>query len=194
MTAPTDLVASVLRNAFRYAPAYLARYASSRCDTRSKGRDADMSIGGNGDSIGVWAYTRVTPSRSARPSEMYAVFLEYRLLDLVAWFLANADSPHFVCPKAKAGVSFHRGRCFWAIRLGTPVEIVLSGRDDAAGRNTMIKALTTFVNDDRGVDLIEYALLAGLVGIAAVTTLGDIGTKVKNIFISINTKLPVITP
>ena len=58
----------------------------------------------------------------------------------------------------------------------------------------MTKALTTFVNDDRGVDLIEYALLAGLVGIAAVTTLGDIGTKVKNIFISINTKLPVITP
>jgi pilus assembly protein Flp/PilA len=51
--------------------------------------------------------------------------------------------------------------------------------------------LTQFVADDRGVDLIEYALLAGLVGIAAVGTLTTIGEKVSAIFGSIDTALVI---
>ena len=50
----------------------------------------------------------------------------------------------------------------------------------------MTKALTTFVTDERGVDLIEYALLAGLIGIAAVTAITGIGTQVNRILGAVN--------
>jgi Flp pilus assembly pilin Flp len=45
------------------------------------------------------------------------------------------------------------------------------------------------MRDDRGVDLIEYALLAGLVSIAALAALGPAGTKVGQIFGLLNTEL-----
>jgi pilus assembly protein Flp/PilA len=57
----------------------------------------------------------------------------------------------------------------------------------------MTKALTTFVNDDRGVDLIEYALLAGLIGVAAVTAITGIGTEVNRIFGAVSAKLVTVT-
>ena len=56
-----------------------------------------------------------------------------------------------------------------------------------------MKALMNFVNDDRGVDLIEYALLAGLIGVVAVTAIGAIGTKVGSIYTQIQTKLTAVT-
>ena len=56
-----------------------------------------------------------------------------------------------------------------------------------------MKALMGFVNDDRGVDLIEYALLAGLIGVVAVTAIGAIGTKVGTIYGAIQTKLNAVT-
>ena len=57
----------------------------------------------------------------------------------------------------------------------------------------MTKALTQFGSDDRGVDLIEYALLAGLIGVVAVTAIGAIGTKVGGIYTAIETKLTGVT-
>ena len=57
----------------------------------------------------------------------------------------------------------------------------------------MTKALSAFVNDDRGVDLIEYALLAGLIGIAAVTAITGIGTQVNRILGAVNTKITAVT-
>jgi pilus assembly protein Flp/PilA len=57
----------------------------------------------------------------------------------------------------------------------------------------MTKALTAFVNDDRGVDLIEYALLAGLIGIAAVTAITGIGTQVNRILGAVNVKISAVT-
>jgi pilus assembly protein Flp/PilA len=57
----------------------------------------------------------------------------------------------------------------------------------------MTKALTAFVNDDRGVDLIEYALLAGLIGVAAVTAVTGIGTQVSRILGAVGTKLGTVT-
>lgn len=57
----------------------------------------------------------------------------------------------------------------------------------------MTKALTTFVTDERGVDLIEYALLAGLIGIAAVTAITGIGTQVNRILGAVNTKISAVT-
>jgi Flp pilus assembly pilin Flp len=56
-----------------------------------------------------------------------------------------------------------------------------------------MKAILSFVNDDRGVDLIEYALLAGLIGVVAVTAIGAIGTKVGTIYGAIQTKLNGVT-
>jgi len=45
-----------------------------------------------------------------------------------------------------------------------------------------MRSIATFIADDRGADLIEYALLAGLVALAAVGTLGEVGTKVNDLY------------
>jgi pilus assembly protein Flp/PilA len=45
-----------------------------------------------------------------------------------------------------------------------------------------MKSIVAFIADDRGADLIEYALLAGLVALAAVGTLGEVGTKVDALY------------
>ena len=57
----------------------------------------------------------------------------------------------------------------------------------------MTKALTMFVNDDRGVDLIEYALLAGLIGVAAITAITGIGTQVSRILGAVSAKMVTVT-
>ena len=51
-----------------------------------------------------------------------------------------------------------------------------------------------FVSDDRGADLIEYALLAGLISLAAVGTLTTVGTSITALFGKISTKLNTIMP
>jgi pilus assembly protein Flp/PilA len=55
--------------------------------------------------------------------------------------------------------------------------------------NEMINRMRALVNNDEGQDLIEYALLAGLISLVAVATVTSAGTQVKNIFQSITTKL-----
>ena len=50
-----------------------------------------------------------------------------------------------------------------------------------------------FINDDQGADLIEYALLAGLISLAAVATLGIVGTSITGLFTSISNSLNAIT-
>jgi len=49
------------------------------------------------------------------------------------------------------------------------------------------------VRDDRGADLIEYALLAGLISLAAVATLTTVGTSITGLFGKIKDKLDGIT-
>jgi pilus assembly protein Flp/PilA len=55
-------------------------------------------------------------------------------------------------------------------------------------------SIKRFANDDQGADLIEYALLAGLISLAAVTALGTVGTSITGLFTKINTKLSAINP
>jgi Flp pilus assembly pilin Flp len=55
-----------------------------------------------------------------------------------------------------------------------------------------MKAVKTFCSDDRGVDLIEYALLAGLVGVAAITFLGTFKTSVSELYGRVGTNLGTI--
>jgi len=57
-----------------------------------------------------------------------------------------------------------------------------------AGEHEM-KIIARFINDDRGADLIEYALLAGLISLAAAATLTTIGTDVNGILTKISDKL-----
>ena len=53
----------------------------------------------------------------------------------------------------------------------------------------MLRAFREFRSDREGVTLIEYALIAALISIVAITLLTAVGGKVKNIFTSVNTSL-----
>ncbi len=50
-------------------------------------------------------------------------------------------------------------------------------------------SVIAFVCDESGQDLIEYALVAALVGLGAVLSLKGLSTKVSNAFNSIGTSL-----
>jgi pilus assembly protein Flp/PilA len=53
----------------------------------------------------------------------------------------------------------------------------------------MRRLLKDLRTDERGVTMIEYALIAGLISVVAITLLTGMGTSVKNIFTSINNAL-----
>jgi pilus assembly protein Flp/PilA len=52
-----------------------------------------------------------------------------------------------------------------------------------------MKSIIRYLGDEQGADLIEYALLAGLISLAAVATLGIVGTSITDLFGKISTKL-----
>jgi pilus assembly protein Flp/PilA len=52
-----------------------------------------------------------------------------------------------------------------------------------------MSSITRFIHEDEGADLIEYALLVGLVSLAAVTGLTGISTKVQAMFTAISTAI-----
>ena len=53
----------------------------------------------------------------------------------------------------------------------------------------LVNSIKTFVRDDEGQDLIEYALLVALISLVCVVALTDAGTEVNKIFLSIKGKL-----
>jgi pilus assembly protein Flp/PilA len=53
-----------------------------------------------------------------------------------------------------------------------------------------INGLQTFVRNEEGQDLLEYALLVALIAIVAVAAVGTAGTKVKDVFTDITAKIP----
>jgi pilus assembly protein Flp/PilA len=55
--------------------------------------------------------------------------------------------------------------------------------------NVMITRMRALVSNDEGQDLIEYALLAGLISLVAVAAVTSAGTNVKGIFETITGKL-----
>jgi pilus assembly protein Flp/PilA len=57
----------------------------------------------------------------------------------------------------------------------------------------LIDRLITFVKKDEAQDLIEYALLVGLISLVAVVALGATGTSVNSIFTAIQAKLAAAT-
>jgi Flp pilus assembly pilin Flp len=57
---------------------------------------------------------------------------------------------------------------------------------------TVMKSITRFISDDQGADLIEYALLTGLIALAAVVTLGNVSTSLNLLYGKIKTKLDAV--
>jgi pilus assembly protein Flp/PilA len=53
----------------------------------------------------------------------------------------------------------------------------------------MSEFCTSLLQDESGQDLIEYALVAGLIGLSAVVSLTNFATKVKTAFNSIGSSL-----
>ncbi len=47
-----------------------------------------------------------------------------------------------------------------------------------------------FVAEDEGQDLIEYALLAGLISLVCVAAITAAGTKVSQLFTNVTAKIP----
>ena len=53
-------------------------------------------------------------------------------------------------------------------------------------------SITRFIKDDDGADLIEYALLVGLVSLAAITGLTGVATEITGLFTDLKTKIGAI--
>jgi pilus assembly protein Flp/PilA len=49
--------------------------------------------------------------------------------------------------------------------------------------------LFNLLQDESGQDLIEYALVAGLIGLGAVVAMGTLSTSVKNAFTTVGSSL-----
>jgi len=47
-----------------------------------------------------------------------------------------------------------------------------------------------FVNEEAGQDLIEYALLAGLISLVCVLAITNAGTKVSQLFTNVTASIP----
>ena len=52
---------------------------------------------------------------------------------------------------------------------------------------------SNFVNDESGQDLIEYALIACLIALAAVATMTTLGTTISGVFTTIGSKITSAT-
>ena len=57
----------------------------------------------------------------------------------------------------------------------------------------MTRSIHAFIHDDSGADLIEYALVAGLVALAAVATLTTVGTNISGLYTRISDRIAAIT-
>ena len=55
--------------------------------------------------------------------------------------------------------------------------------------NAMLRLIRDLKSDKKGVTMIEYALIAGLISVVAITLLTAMGTSVSNLFGTINSAL-----
>ena len=53
----------------------------------------------------------------------------------------------------------------------------------------MYQSVRDFVTDNSGVTVIEYGLIAVLIGVVFIATIGSIGTNLDTIFTSVSTKI-----
>ena len=55
--------------------------------------------------------------------------------------------------------------------------------------NDMLRLIRDLKSDKRGVTMIEYALIAGLISVVAIAMLTAMGTSVNNLYSTINAAL-----
>lgn len=55
--------------------------------------------------------------------------------------------------------------------------------------NGLVRALHTLWNDESGQDLIEYALISGLIGLSCVAAMGSLASSLVSSFTSIGATL-----
>jgi pilus assembly protein Flp/PilA len=58
------------------------------------------------------------------------------------------------------------------------------------GESAMKTLFGRLVREDEGQDLIEYALLLGIIVVAVITTISTIGGKVSTYFSNLNSSMP----
>jgi pilus assembly protein Flp/PilA len=59
------------------------------------------------------------------------------------------------------------------------------------GDESMLRVIRKFVGDEQAATMIEYALIAALVSVAAVVILGALGTSISNVFSYVNSNMSV---
>lgn len=52
-----------------------------------------------------------------------------------------------------------------------------------------METLKRFIHEDDGQNLVEYALLAGLVALVAIVAIGDVGKEIDRVYKGLTTKL-----
>lgn len=57
-----------------------------------------------------------------------------------------------------------------------------------------METLKRFIHEDEGQNLIEYALLAGLVALVAIVAVGNVGDEIKRVYGALTTTLSEIKP
>ena len=53
----------------------------------------------------------------------------------------------------------------------------------------MKNLIARFVRDEQGLDLIEYALLAGFISLAVVTAVTNVGTSLNTLYQNVDSKV-----
>jgi pilus assembly protein Flp/PilA len=59
---------------------------------------------------------------------------------------------------------------------------------------TLLRYLKIFSHTEDGANMVEYALIAALISVAAITVIPGVGTAITNIFTSITGSLNTGTP
>lgn len=57
-----------------------------------------------------------------------------------------------------------------------------------------MKKFASFIKDESGATAIEYALLAGLIGVAIIGAATTLGTDVSNLFTTVSGELQKVQP
>src|SRR4029079_14546831 len=85
------------------------------------------------------------------------------------------------------------GKCPWGrLRVKRPVSGVVPARQTSlwfSRREVMKKLLVKLMKDETGGAVLEYALIAGLIVVAAIAVIGTVGTKVLARWTSLNSSL-----
>jgi pilus assembly protein Flp/PilA len=110
--------------------------------------------------------------------------------------LVTYRSTAFHFPHAPAGntfppltaIGFLKNGKKLAARLQITADVRVAMTPDTLEEREM-GSITRFIKQDAGADLIEYALLAGLISLAAVGTLSAVGTSINGLFTKISGKL-----